>query len=108
MKTMSKTAALKAAQKEVSYPMGSGTSWCIVAPYYNDRPNGPSAEISGNCYSDLLSRRAQKVAEIALCMMSIDISDAEVDYVVYKYGTMSAKKIVDAVIEMKSEMIRDE
>ncbi len=98
MKTMSKTAALKAAQKEVSYPMGSGTSWCIVAPYYNDRPNGPSAEISGNCYSDLLSRRAQEVAEIALCMMGVERPDVAVNYVVHANGPMSAKNIVNAVL----------
>lgn len=99
MKKMSKTAALAAAQKEVSYPIGRETSWYIVAPYRSDKPNGPSTEISGHCYSDLLSRRAQKVAEIALCMMGVDISDAEVDYVC-RHGPMSAKKIVDAVLRL--------
>ncbi len=98
MKTMSKTAALAAAQKEVSYPIGRGTSWCIVAPYCNARPNGPSTEISGHCYSDLLSRRAQKVAEIALCRMGVEHSDVAVDYALYQHGPMSAKNIVNAVL----------
>lgn len=100
MKPMSKTAALAAAQKEVSYPIGSGTSWCIVAPYRSDKPNGPSTEIRGHCYSDLLSRRAQKVAEVALCMMGVDISDVDVDYVLYQHSQMSAKNIVNAVLRL--------
>ena len=98
MKKMSKTAALAAAQKEVSYPIGSGTSWCIIAPYCNARPNGPSTEIRGHNYSTMLSRRAQKVAEIALCMMGVECQDVAVDYVVHWHGPMSAKNIVNAVL----------
>lgn len=71
--TMSKTAAIAEARTCVSKPhRRSATDYVVYAPYYDNKPSGPSTELQSDSYSKALARRTEKVAYVALAAMGID------------------------------------
>lgn len=100
---MSKTAALKAAQNAVSKVIRrSSTDYVVYAPYYSDKPNGPSTELQASTYPQAVIMRSEKVADIALSLMGVYDTFSDdmciVGYIVYKYGHMPPTKIVDRAL----------
>lgn len=70
---MTKTAAIAEARTCVSKPhRRSATDYVIYAPYYDDKPSGPSTELQADSYTKALARRTEKVAYIALAIMGVD------------------------------------
>lgn len=96
--SISKTAALQLAQECVGKPIGHGSSWEFYAPYYSNKPHGPSTELHADSYAKAVQMRSAKVADIALSLMGVD-DQSVVDYVVYRDGPMPAAKIVSAAVD---------
>lgn len=112
---MTKTAALKEAQKNVGRPIGGGTSWCFYAPYWVSEPSGRrsevcTTEVRADSYWKAANRRAKRVAELALSMMGVreKFGVDPVDWVEYTYGPMSAKKFVDEVLKLNPKQFKIE
>ena len=42
--------AIRIASQAVSAPIGRGTSWAVIGPYYSGRPDGPYTEARADSY----------------------------------------------------------
>jgi len=102
-KTMTKTAALRAAQDAVSRPIGSGTSWCIYTPYRVGDLRGPTTEVRANSYDKIVRIRANRVATHAIALMGIRFGRVPVDYIENVHGPMSARSYVNQVLKLDLE-----
>lgn len=94
----SKTAAIRAAQKYVSAPTGSRTSWSLYGPYRCTEPTGASTEAHFDSYAKALRARTTWVAQIAVALMGrADLVDS-VDYVAYSREPQPVAGLVSAAI----------
>jgi len=97
MNAISKTAALKVAQKAVSAPQGAYTSWALYGPFSADDLSGPSTELHATSYSEALDKRASWVATIAASVLGLPNRDQDVDVAIYM-ATGSAKERLEAAL----------
>ncbi len=107
---MSKTAALKAAQAACGrIHRRSRTDYVCFVPYYDQRPDGPSAELQADSYAKAAVMRARRVADIALALMGVTQAAGwwEVERAQFWFGETSAKGIVDRVLEELSADARN-
>lgn len=74
--TLSKTAAIKAARRSVSEPIGRGTSWTVYGPHDYADPAGPYTQRSATSYQKAARIRAAWVASVALELMGAGSEDA--------------------------------
>ena len=99
MTNMSKTAAIKSARPMVGIS-GRHTSWQITGPYDCANPDGPSTTHNADSYTKAAQHRAAWVAEIALNLMGVDLTDKDgyvieietggsVDDIVAYYATLT-------------------
>lgn len=108
---MSKTAALKLAQRAVGdIHRCSSSSYVFYAPYYNDAPDGPINEIQRCTYWQTLDLRKRRVASLALSQMVDGLDNYPMDrlsmvYAKIEYADGDARQILDAAIAtLESEM----
>lgn len=93
---MNKTAAIRAARRAVTQPIGRGTSWMLIGHYRSSDINGPSTQVNADSYYRARAERTQWVAHIALVLMGYNAEDAA-------YWTQSEREttingLVDACI----------
>lgn len=104
-KSMSKTAALKAAQAACgSIYRRSSTDYVCNVPYY-DRPDGPSTELQASDYWRCRAARSRVVASIALALMGYERTprddyqaEAEIEAAINYHHETTARGIVERVI----------
>ena len=63
--------AIRLAQKRVGMPQGHGTSWHFYAPYYHDKPHGPTTQVNAWSYSQALQKRKYSQVSIALTALGL-------------------------------------
>jgi hypothetical protein len=74
--SMSISEAVKIASSVVYMPSGNGTSWSVIGPYYDDKPNGPTTENTRSSYWAAREVRTSWAARIALVLMGWESCDA--------------------------------
>ena len=94
----SKTAAIRAAQKHVSAPIGSRTSWTVVGPYRSTEPSGPSTDAHFDSYAKAVNARSTWVAKIAVTLMGKPDLATTVDYIAYSRGQQPVVDLVSAAL----------
>ena len=94
MTNLSKTAAIREARRHVSI-QGSGTSWSITSPFYDDNLSGPSTSTTATSYFEAQVRARSIKARIALNLMGRFVENA--DYAIYNdgYGPMTLPDLVE-------------
>lgn len=109
MTKLSKTAALREAQAACGRPIRrSSTDYVCYVPYYDDRTDGPSAELQADSHPKIVMHRAHKVASIALALMGLTdtneerIEAEEAMMMATNWGTVPAKHLVEAAIKRLS------
>ncbi len=95
---VSKTAALREAQEAVGrVSKESRTSYCFVAPYYDEKPWGPSTVCRADSYSRAVFNRTARVVGVALAILG----KTDVDYAIERAidgGARTAREILNACL----------
>jgi hypothetical protein len=76
---MSKTKALKLAKLAHSDVSWRGFNWGFSYPFYfiESELNGPRGVREGQSYRDAIQKRADSVAQLALCLMGVSSEDVD-------------------------------
>lgn len=101
---MSKTAALRQARECVGkISRRSATDYVYHAPYYSDKPRGPSTECQADSYPKAAASRAQHVVAIALALMGYSSRDAhEAAYMASQDGGSADAILAAALADLDS------
>lgn len=77
METVSKTSAIRTAQKAHGSIWGSGSSWHFTAPHRTSQLTGPCVEVNSDSYQSALYKRARYVASTALELIGFTPDESE-------------------------------
>jgi hypothetical protein len=96
---LSKTAALKVANEAVGQiHRQSRTSYWLIAPYYDDKPNGPGTELRADSYPKAQGMRTRAVCRVALALMDRPDNEYAIENA-FDRGHQDVKSIMSEVLK---------